>query len=106
MWFDLIERNRVTGIFTSPTGIRGLARMALDRRRKHDLSTVKRVVCAGETLNPAAWKWFQEDVFLSKIPVIDHMWQTETSGAIIGNPYGLGMAPIKPGSSPSPHLAL
>ena len=23
---DLIERNRVTGIFTSPTGIRGLAR--------------------------------------------------------------------------------
>ena len=102
MWFDLIERNRVTGIFTSPTGIRGLARHGVEPARKHDLSTVKRVVCAGEVLNPAAWKWFQEEVFQGKIPVIDHMWQTETSGAIIGNPYGLGMAPIKPGSSGFP----
>ena len=102
MWFDMIERNRVTGIFTSPTGIRGLARSGTGPSRKHDLSSVKRVVCAGETLNPAAWKWFQEDVFENRIPVIDHMWQTETSGAIIGNPYGLGMAPIKPGSAAFP----
>ena len=102
MWFDLIERNHVTGIFTSPTGIRGLARHGVEPSRKHDLSTVKRVVCAGEVLNPAAWKWFQQEVFQGKIPVIDHMWQTETSGAIIGNPYGLGMAPIKPGSSGFP----
>lgn len=102
MWFDLIERNKVTGIFTSPTGIRGLARHGAEPSRKHDLSTVQRVVCAGEVLNPAAWKWFQEEVFQNKIPVIDHMWQTETSGAIIGNPYGLGMAPIKPGSSAFP----
>jgi acetyl-CoA synthetase len=27
------------------------------------------------------------------------MWQTETSGPIVGNPWGLGMLPIKPGSS-------
>ena len=31
--------------------------------------------------------------------MIDHMWQTETSGPVVGNPYGLGMAPIKPGSA-------
>ncbi|MCX6004501.1 MAG: acetate--CoA ligase [Chloroflexi bacterium] len=102
MWYDLIERNRVTGIFTSPTGIRGLARFGVEPARKHNLSSVQRVVCAGEVLNPAAWKWFQEEVFEGKIPVIDHMWQTETSGAIIGNPYGLGMAPIKPGSAAFP----
>ena len=41
-------------------------------------------------------------VFKNKIPVIDHMWQTETSGPVFGNPYGLGMLPIKPGSSTVP----
>jgi acetyl-CoA synthetase len=36
------------------------------------------------------------------VPVIDHMWQTETSGPVFGNPYGLGMLPIKPGSAAIP----
>jgi acetyl-CoA synthetase len=30
------------------------------------------------------------------------MWQTETGGPIFGNPYGLGMLPIKPGSATIP----
>jgi acetyl-CoA synthetase len=35
--------------------------------------------------------------------MIDHMWQTETGGPIIGNPYGLGLLqPIKPGSAGLP----
>jgi acetyl-CoA synthetase len=99
MWWDIIEKNRVTGIFTSPTGIRALIRTGIEEPRRHDLSTVERVVCAGEVLNPAAWEWLQNEVFGGEVPVIDHMWQTETSGAIIGNPYGLGMAPIKPGAA-------
>jgi len=37
-----------------------------------------------------------------RIPVIDHMWQTETGGPMFGNPYGLGMLPIKPGSAGIP----
>ena len=36
------------------------------------------------------------------MPVIDHMWQTETGGPIFGNPYGIGMLPIKPGSAGHP----
>jgi acetyl-CoA synthetase len=36
------------------------------------------------------------------VPVIDHMWQTETSGPVFGNPYGIAMVPIKPGSSGIP----
>jgi len=77
-------------------------RAGIELPRKHDISTVERVVCAGEVLNPAAWEWLQNKVFEGKVPVIDHMWQTETSGAIVGNPYGLGMAPIKPGSATYP----
>ena len=36
------------------------------------------------------------------MPVIDHMWQTETGGPIFGNPYGIGILPIKPGSAGVP----
>ena len=99
MIWEVIERNRVTGLWISPTGVRGLMRLGLEEARKHDLSSVERVFCAGEVLNPAAWEWMQEEVFGGRIPVIDHMWQTETSGPVIGNPYGLGLYPIKPGSS-------
>ncbi len=102
MWWDIVERHKVTAIWTSPTGVRGLMKLGLEEARKHDLSSVKRVFCAGEVLNPAAWDWLQNRVFAGRIPVIDHMWQTETSGPIIANPYGLGMAPIKPGSSTYP----
>jgi acetyl-CoA synthetase len=102
MWWDIIERNRVTGMFTSPTGIRTLMRLGIEQQKNHDISTLERVVCAGEVLSPAAWKWLQEEVFEGKIPVLDHMWQTESSGAIVGNPYGLGMVPIKAGSAGLP----
>ena len=102
MWWDIIERNKVSGLFTSPTGIRALNKFGIEQPRKHILSSVRRVVSAGEVLNPAAWKWMQEEAFEDKVPVIDHMWQTETGAAIIGNPYGLGMAVIKPGSSAFP----
>lgn len=102
MWWDIMERNRVTGVFTSPTGVRGLMRLGTEQAKKHDFSRLKRVVCAGEVLNPAAWQWLQEEVFNDKIPVIDHMWQTETSGPIVGNPNALGRAPIKPGSAGLP----
>ncbi len=102
MWWDLIERNRATGLWFSPTGIRGLRRLGIEQALKHDLSSVERVLCAGELLNPAAWEWLQNEVFGGEVPVIDHMWQTETGGPIIGNAYGIAIAPIKPGSSAVP----
>jgi acetyl-CoA synthetase len=102
MWWDIIERNRVTGMFTSPTGVRSLMKLGIEQARKHDLSSVRRIFCAGEVLNPAVWAWLQREVFGGRIPVIDHMWQTETAATIVGNPYGLGMAPVKPGSAGYP----
>lgn len=99
MIWDVIERNKVTALWISPTGVRGLMKLGIEEARKHDISSVERVFCAGEVLNPAAWEWLQKGVFEDRVPVIDHMWQTETSGPVIGNPYGLGMYPIKPGSS-------
>jgi acetyl-CoA synthetase len=60
------------------------------------------VFCAGEVLNAPAWEWLQKKVLRDRVPVIDHMWQTETGGPVFGNPYGLGMLPIKPGSATIP----
>jgi acetyl-CoA synthetase len=96
--YRIIERNRVTGVFTSPTAARLLMRYGADVARPFDLGAVERVFCAGEVLNPPAWEWLQRDLFADRVPVVDHMWQTETGGPIVGNPYGLGLLPIKPGS--------
>ncbi len=102
MWWQVLEKDKVTAWWVSPTGIRGLMRLGIEEARKHDLSFVERVLAAGEVLNPAAWEWLQKEVFEDKIPVIDHMWQTETSGPLIANPLGLGMVPMKPGSAGLP----
>lgn len=101
-FWKLIEEFTITGIFTSPTAVRLLMRYGEQHARTADLSSLQRVFCAGEVLNAPAWEWLQKTVLEDRIPVIDHMWQTETGGPIIGNPYGLGLLPIKPGSSGQP----
>jgi len=102
IWWQIIERNRVTQAWVSPTGVRALMKYGETWPKKHDLSSLRLVVCAGEVLNPPAWEWLQKKVFEDRIPVIDHMWQTESSGPMIGNPYGIVMLPIKPGSATIP----
>ena len=67
-----------------------------------DLSSLERVFCAGEVLNAPAWDWLQNKVLRGRVPVIDHMWQTETAGPVFGNPYGISLLPIKPGSATIP----
>ena len=101
-FYRIVEANGVTGVFTSPTAVRMLMRYGVDVARGFDLGSVERVVCAGEVLNPPAWEWLQKEVFGDRIPVIDHMWQTETGGPIVGNPYGIALLPIKPGAAGIP----
>ncbi len=102
VWWKVVEKNLVTQMWISPTGVRALMKYGDKWPRKHDLSSVRLVVCAGEVLNPPAYEWLQKTVFEDRIPVIDHMWQTESSGPMVGNPYGIVMLPIKPGSATIP----
>jgi acetyl-CoA synthetase len=97
--WSIMEREGVTGVFSSPTAVRLLMRYGEDIPRRHDLSKLERFFSAGEVLNAPAWEWLQRTVFDDRIAVIDHMWQTETGGPIFGNPYGIEMLPIKPGSA-------
>jgi len=101
-FWGLVEDLGVTGLFTAPTAVRALMRHGEEVARGHDLSRLERVFCAGEVLNAPAWEWLQRTVLGDRVPVIDNMWQTETGGPVFGNPYGLGMLPIKPGSAGPP----
>ena len=98
----IVERFGVTGLFTSPTAVRALMRYGTEPALGADLDSLERVFCAGEVLNPPAWEWLQREVLGDRIAVIDHWWQTETGAPVIGNPYGIGLSPIKPGSAGLP----
>ena len=100
--YRLIAQERVTGLFTAPTAVRMLMQHGTGPAEPHDLSSLRRVFCAGETLNPPAWQWLQQDVLGDRIPVIDHMWQTETGAPLFANPWGLGLEEIRPGSGGLP----
>ena len=101
-WRAAIEEFGVTGIFTSPTAVRMLMRYGDDTIRHVNYSRLQRIVCAGEALNPPAWNWLQNHTLGGRIPVLDHMWQTETAGPVFGNPLGIALLPIKPGSAGIP----
>ncbi|MSP78889.1 MAG: acetate--CoA ligase [Dehalococcoidia bacterium] len=102
VFWKAIDRFGITSVFTSPTAVRLLMRYGEDIVKPFSLKTLERVFCAGEVLNPPVWEWFQKKALGNRVPVIDHFWQTETGAPIIGNPYGLGMLPIKPGSAGIP----
>jgi acetyl-CoA synthetase len=101
-WRVVVEEFGATGIFTSPTAVRMLMRYGDEPLLRVDHSRLERVVCAGEVLNAPAWDWLQNRILKNRVPVIDHMWQTETGGPAFGNPYGIDLLPIKPGSATIP----
>lgn len=101
-FYRIIHENRVSGVFTAPTAVRMLMTHGREPAQPFDLGSVERILCAGEVLNVPAWEWLQKDIFRDRVPVIDHMWQTETGGPVFGNPYGIDLLPIKPGSAGPP----
>lgn len=101
-FWQIVEEFGVTSVFTSPTAVRMLMKYGNEPPTHYDHSSLNRIFCAGEVLNAPAWAWLQTTVLHDRIPVLDHMWQTETGGPVFGNPYGLNMLPIKAGSATIP----
>jgi acetyl-CoA synthetase len=102
VFWRLIEEFGITGVFTSPTAVRLLMKFGEEPVKGFDLSSLQRIVCAGEVLNPPAWEWLQKKVLNNEIPVIDNWWQTETGAPVVGNPYGVSMVAQKPGAAGIP----
>jgi acetyl-CoA synthetase len=67
--------------------------------KRRDLSSLRLLACAGEPLNPEAWRWFNEVIGKGRCPIIDNWWQTETARPMISSFASL---PSKPGSCAYP----
>ncbi|MBA7480477.1 Acetyl-coenzyme A synthetase [subsurface metagenome] len=102
MWWEIMEKHKATMLWTAPTGARALRGLGVEQAEKHDLSSLERIVVAGEVLNPEVWSWLHNELFKGKIPVFDHMWQTEVPGSMFGYSYGVKMPEVRPGSAGFP----
>ncbi len=97
--WEIVERYGVTKMFTAPTAIRMFMRYGEQYPARHDLTSLKVLACAGEPLNPEAWRWAQTHLAGDGKwgYVIDNWWQTELGGPAIGTPPSMAMRPGKAG---------
>ncbi|MEE8142153.1 MAG: acetate--CoA ligase [Planctomycetota bacterium] len=96
-WWSLVNRYKVTILYTAPTAIRTFMKWGDALPGKHDLSSLRLIGTVGEPINPEAWIWYHEVIGGRRCPVVDTWWQTET-GAILITPLP-GITPTKPGSA-------
>ena len=89
----LVETHGVTLCGTVPTAVRQMMRQPLDVVRRHDLSSLRATVSAGEPWNEDAWLWFFEHVCGRRIPILNYGGGTECGGAIL---IGTFHRPLKP----------
>ncbi|MGA1081402.1 MAG: acetate--CoA ligase [Candidatus Nanopelagicales bacterium] len=99
-WWELVEKYKVSILYTAPTAIRTFMKWGDDLPAKHDLSSLRLLGSVGEPINPEAWMWYREVIGSNKTPIVDTWWQTET-GAIMISPLP-GITEAKPGSAMKP----
>ena len=99
-FWDIVERYKVTILYTAPTAIRTFMKWGTEYVSKHDLTSLRLLGSVGEPINPEAWMWYYEQIGGSRCPVVDTWWQTET-GAIMIAPLP-GITTLKPGSATKP----
>jgi acetyl-CoA synthetase len=99
-FWSIIERHRVTILYTAPTAIRSFMQWGDEHPKKHDLSSLRLLGSVGEPINPQAWIWYHEMIGGGRCPIVDTWWQTET-GSILISTFP-GAMPAKPGSAGLP----
>ncbi len=96
-WWEIIEKYKVSILYTAPTAIRTFMKWGDDIPAKFDLSSVRVLGSVGEPINPEAWLWYRKNVGGGTAPIVDTWWQTET-GAIMISPLP-GVTTLEPGSA-------
>jgi acetyl-CoA synthetase len=99
-WWELIEKYKVTILYTAPTTIRTFMKWGEDIPAQHDLSSLRLLGSVGEPINPEAWLWYHKHIGGGRCPIMDTWWQTET-GAHMLTPLP-GVTTLKPGSAQAP----
>jgi len=95
VWWSLVEKYKVTSMFSAPTAVRVLKKQDPAALKKHDLSSLRALFLAGEPLDEPTGRWIADA--LGK-PIIDNFWQTETGWPILGLCNGVEKATSKFGS--------
>ena len=99
-FWQIVERHKVTILYTAPTAIRAFMRLGEQWPKKHEMKSLRLLGSVGEPINPEAWMWYREQIGRNRCPVVDTWWQTET-GMIMISPLP-GATPTKPGSATRP----
>ena len=107
IWWQLVEKYKVTRMFSAPTAVRVLKKQDPAFLKQYDLSSLKALYLAGEPLDQPTAQWISEGL---GVPIIDNYWQTETGWPIMTIANGVEPAPSKFGSPGVPmygyHLKL
>ena len=98
--FEIIQKYKVTILYTAPTLIRTWMKWGDEFPKSCDLSSLRVLGSVGEPINPEAWMWYREVIGGNRCPIVDTWWQTET-GAIMISPLP-GVTETKPGSAMKP----
>lgn len=100
IWWSIVEKYKVTRMFSAPTAIRVLRKHPVELMRKYDLSSLKALYLAGEPLDETTSQWIADEL---KVDIIDNYWQTETGWPILSVARGVADTPTRLGS---PGLAM
>ena len=99
IWWSLVERFKVTSMFSAPTAVRVLKKQDPAFLKKYDLSSLRALFLAGEPLDEPTAKWISDSLGR---PIIDNYWQTETGWPILGLCNGVEKQTSKFGSPGKP----
>lgn len=80
IWWRLVEKYKVTVMFSAPTAVRVLKKQDPALLKKHDLSSLRALFLAGEPLDEPTARWISDGL---GVPIIDNYWQTESGWPII-----------------------
>jgi len=100
-FWAVVEKYKVTILYTAPTAIRTFMKWGTEYPARRDMSSLRLLGSVGEPINPEAWIWYQQHIGGGRCPVVDTWWQTET-GMILISPLP-GITATKPGSATFPY---
>ncbi|MDD5325412.1 MAG: propionate--CoA ligase [Polaromonas sp.] len=95
IWWSLVEKYKVTAMFSAPTAVRVLKKQDPALLRKYDLSSLRALFLAGEPLDEPTARWISEGL---NVPIIDNYWQTESGWPILAIANAVEKKPSKFGS--------
>ncbi|MBV9661366.1 MAG: acetate--CoA ligase [Acidimicrobiales bacterium] len=99
-WWQIVDKYKVSILYTAPTTIRTFMKWGEDLPAAHDLTSLRLLGSVGEPINPEAWMWYRTHIGGGRCPIVDTWWQTETGGIMI-SPLP-GVTETKPGAAMTP----